>query len=150
LTRGPLGDWYAHLLWIERKKCILFTNELTLFNFIALDVKKAGLADMNTFFRENLRRGLEAIGIVGASASKLLLTLNDITISKTTNRSVLGSMNDYAFQYRVYVETQGGLHRCDILDMISSINETPMSAIGYDSGTQRLRRWLDNDISDLP
>ena len=59
-------------------------------------------------------------------------------------------MNDYAFQYRIYVETQGSLHRCDILDMISSINETPMSAIGYDSGTQRLRRWLDKGISVLP
>ena len=50
LTSTPLGDWYAHLLWIERKKCILFTNEVTLFNFLALDVKKADLADMNTFF----------------------------------------------------------------------------------------------------
>jgi hypothetical protein len=146
LTSTPLGDWYAHLLWIERKKCILFTNEVTLFNFFALDVKKADLADMNTFFRENLRRGLEAVGIIGAPASRLLLALGNITISKTNNRSVLGSMNDYAFQYRVYVETQGGLHHCDTLDMISSINESPMRAIGYDSGTRRLKQYLEGNI----
>jgi hypothetical protein len=144
-----LGDWYAHLLWIERKKCILFTNEETLFSFPVLDVTKKDLADMKAFFRENLLRGLEAIGIIGASASKLLLTLGDISISKTTNRSVLGSMNDYAFQYRIYVETQGGLHRCDILNMISSINESPMRAIGYDSGTRRLKRYLEGNIQDL-
>jgi len=150
LTRAPLGDWYAHLLWIERKKCILFTNEETLFSFPALDIKKTDLADTNTFFRENLRRGLEAIGIIGTSASKLLLTLGEEARSKTTNRSVLGSMNDYAFQYRVYVETQGGLRHCDMLEMTRAINESPMSAIGYDSGTQRLRRSLETILSDLP
>jgi hypothetical protein len=57
--RAPLGDWYANPLWITRKKCVLFTNEETLFNFIALDVKKTDLINMSAFFRENLRRGLE-------------------------------------------------------------------------------------------
>ena len=146
--RAPLGDWYANLLWMARKKCVLFTNEETLFSFLVLDAKKADLMDMNAFFRVNLRRGLEAVGIGGVVADRLILTLGEVSVAKTTNRSVLGSMNDYAFQYKVYAELKGGIHRCDVLDMIYSINKIPMSAIGYDSGTKRLKCLLETNIID--
>lgn len=29
-----LGNWYANLLRIERRKCLLFTNEKTLYSFL--------------------------------------------------------------------------------------------------------------------
>lgn len=35
------SDWYANLLWIERKKCILFAHAETLFCFLVTDVRKA-------------------------------------------------------------------------------------------------------------
>ena len=35
-----LGNWYANLLRIDRKKCILFTNEKTLYSFLIPRVKK--------------------------------------------------------------------------------------------------------------
>ena len=38
-TQG-LGNWYANLLRIDRRKCILFTNEKTLYSFLIPKVKK--------------------------------------------------------------------------------------------------------------
>jgi hypothetical protein len=35
-----LGSWHANLLHIDRRKCILFANDRTLFNFIVADLKR--------------------------------------------------------------------------------------------------------------
>lgn len=37
VTEG-LGNWYANLIRIDRKKCILFTNEKTLLSFLIQNV----------------------------------------------------------------------------------------------------------------
>ena len=36
-TDALLGSWHANLIHINRKKCVLFVNDKTLFNFILLD-----------------------------------------------------------------------------------------------------------------
>ena len=33
-----LGPWHANLIYIDRRKCVLFVNDNTLFNFIAPDL----------------------------------------------------------------------------------------------------------------
>ena len=35
-SSGRLGDWYANLLRIERRKCVMFTNAATLYTFLVL------------------------------------------------------------------------------------------------------------------
>ena len=35
-----LGNWYANLLRIDRRKCLLFTNEKTLYTFLIPKVLK--------------------------------------------------------------------------------------------------------------
>ena len=140
---GPLGDWLANLIWIERRKCILFTNEKTLFSFIVLDVKKRDLKNLRSFFVENLRKGLSAVGIPTPTIAKPLLGLGNIKIARAENRSVLGSMNDYAFQYKVHILEEGGINQCDIGNITSRVNETPMKAIGYESGTRKMLELLE-------
>jgi len=41
-----LGNWYANLLMIDRRKCILFTNEKTLYSFMIPKVKKENLTNI--------------------------------------------------------------------------------------------------------
>jgi hypothetical protein len=36
-------DWYAHLLWIDRRKCLLMTHAGTLFSVFMPNVTAAGL-----------------------------------------------------------------------------------------------------------
>ena len=54
-----LGDWYAHLLLIERKKCVIFTSEQTLLTFLAAGLSRDAIRDYATLFRAGLRQLLE-------------------------------------------------------------------------------------------
>lgn len=49
LTTG-LGNWYANLLVIDRRKCVLFTNEKTLYSFLLPNVKKENLKNFSTIW----------------------------------------------------------------------------------------------------
>jgi hypothetical protein len=43
-----LGPWYANLLHIDRRKCVLFVNDnKTLFNFIVPDVSRAAIRELD-------------------------------------------------------------------------------------------------------
>jgi len=53
----------------------------------------------------------------------------EIIIAKTNNRSVLGSMNDLAFQLRYRIAAMGGLVYVDLMELNHALNRIPMSAI---------------------
>jgi hypothetical protein len=69
------ADWYANLFWIERRKCILFTNVGTLFPLITLDVRKDSVRDFGRFFRNEYERILEYIDIERSNISAELLKI---------------------------------------------------------------------------
>ena len=45
-----LGSWHANLISIDRRKCVLFANDKTLFNFLIPDVTRAQLREMDKLF----------------------------------------------------------------------------------------------------
>ena len=58
-TPSPFGDWYGHLFTIDRRKCILFINEPTLFVCFASGVTKARYRQIVPFFRDVLKSSLQ-------------------------------------------------------------------------------------------
>jgi hypothetical protein len=44
-TEG-LGNWYCNIIRIDRKKCLLFTNEKSLYTFLVPKVLKANLKNI--------------------------------------------------------------------------------------------------------
>ena len=54
-TSGILGTWHANLLLINRRKCVLFVNDKTLFNFLIPGVKKEQLRKLDQHFRNYLQ-----------------------------------------------------------------------------------------------
>ena len=55
--------------------------------------------------------------------------IRDIYFAKTNNRSVLGSMNDLAFQIKFMIADSGGLVNTDISKLNHDLNRIPLSAI---------------------
>ena len=47
---ATLGPWHANLIYINRRKCILFANDATLFNFIVPDVNRSAIRDLQNLF----------------------------------------------------------------------------------------------------
>ncbi len=127
----PLGDWCVNLLRIQRKKCLLIVNEKTLFSILVPELKKAQIQNIAVVFREALFAALIDEEFTAAQAEKILSEYDEIGISKTTDRSVLGSMNDYTFLYKDFIEGDGGFQFCKISALIMQMNRTPMGARKY-------------------
>ena len=88
-----LGNWYANaLMW--RPQVALFVNETTLLPVFVPLAPAKGLAER---FPDQLGLVLEAIGVPVDFVSQEVLAMGDAVFAKTANRSVLGSMNDFAY-----------------------------------------------------
>ena len=126
-----LGSWHANLIYIERKKCVLFVNDKTLFNFIAPGVSRSEIRNLDVLFKSLLRCVLSEEGFDGSAKEKIMSEYDNISYAKTKSRSVLGSMNDLAFHYKYHIHHVGGLHSPAIPNIIRRLNEMPMGAIEY-------------------
>ena len=112
---GDIGGWHANLLRIDRRKSVLFTNDRTLYSFFVPSLKRPEFKRFQDVFRENLLNCLVNDGFPQSQIEKVLNEYQAIEIAKTNNRSVLGSMNDFAFQIKYRVAVFGGLDNTDLI-----------------------------------
>jgi hypothetical protein len=119
-----LGNWYANITRIDRKKCLLFTNEKTLYSFFIPNVKKANLKNISDEFLINLSFNLQAEGFGLEVISKIMQEYNEIGFAKTASKKVLGSMNQIAFEWEVRVQMKEGPDNIRVLEMNKEMNRT--------------------------
>ncbi len=150
-----LGDWYANLLIIERRKCVLFTSEKTLYSFLVPGVLKKDFKTFENLFRINLRLNLVGEGFRENIVERIMAEYMSLDMGKTRNRSVLGSMNELAYQYKVCIQIGGGINGCDIIEINKKVNRTLMGAIDNRYGIDSLRymfgdrRLMDQDLQRI-
>ena len=137
-----LWDWHANLLWLDRKKYVLFTNDQTLYSLLGHWIKTPRSADFLERFRLGLFKSLMSEGLAESQVEYVLGKHGQVTITKTNSRSVLGSMNDLAFQIKSMVSISGGLADADLSEITRELNRIPMSAIKYKVGIDELKRRL--------
>src|SRR4030043_1508539 len=113
-TEG-IGNWYANLLRIDRRKCLLFTNEKTLYTFLVPKVLKANLKNMEQEFLINLSYNLQYEGFGLEVINRVMQEYQEIGFAKTMSKSVLGPMNEFIFQYEVLIMQKEGLENIRIL-----------------------------------
>jgi len=130
-TPEGLGNWYCNLLRIDRRKCLLFTNEVTLYSFLIPRVLKQNLLNLEDEFLINLNLNLQAEGFSLEVINRVMQEYREIGFAKTANRRVLGSMNEFAFEYEFLIRREGGINRTRILEVNHQINRTPMSPLKY-------------------
>jgi len=141
-TEPPcLSDWHANLIWVERKKCVLFTNDQTLYSFL-IQVKKPLSEDFGKLFRLGLLKSLMSEGLDDACGAYMIGKQGAIVLTKTNSRSILGSMNDLAFQIKCMIRAMGGFVNADLSEISRELNRIPMRAIKYNVGIEELKRRL--------
>jgi|WetSurMetagenome_2_1015567.scaffolds.fasta_scaffold50907_3 hypothetical protein len=136
-----LDDWHANLLYLNRKKYILFTNSLTLYSHLMHWAKTPRPMNFAERFRLSLFNSLMGERLDEAQVDYMMRQHAQITITKTSSRSILASMNDITFRIKYYVYMDG-LTDIDWSEMSEEINIAPMGAIKYQSGIDELRRRL--------
>ena len=122
-------DWYANLLWFDRRKCLLLTHSATLFTIFEPNVSAAALRATGRLVtgligRELLNEGLPSGTFADLDPGKVVL-------ARTADRSVLGCMNDMAFHCEVVIADSGGLARTDIAELNRGLRRNINSARGY-------------------
>jgi|SRR5581483_8181257 len=144
------GDgWHANLLRIERRKCVLFTHDVTLYSVFVPALKKPAFDRLPEVFAERLFKTLLWEEFPQPQIEVMLDAVRVVHFGRSNNRSVLGSMNDLQFQIEVYVHYDGGLDSTDLVDLHRRLNRTPMSAVGYGYPVERLREYTAARVSGL-
>jgi hypothetical protein len=141
-----LGPWHANLIFIDRKKCVVFTNDKTLFNFIATDVSRAQIRKLDTLFRGLLQCVLSNEGFGPAVKEKIMAEYDVVAYAKTNNRSVLGSMNDLIFHYKLHIQNAGGVHSYAVPGIIRKLNRMSMQAISYKFPIDAMRSMFPSGV----
>lgn len=132
---GALGvepndnDWYANLLWISGRKCLLATHAGTLFSVFAPDVRAAELRPLGDFLVPRIVEQLAAEGFPTDALGPLDPT--EVVVGKTASRQVLGCMNDIAFACQHIAALEGGLPRLDLIGLHRHLQRNIVSARNY-------------------
>lgn len=126
-----LNSWHANLIYIARRKCVLFANDRTLFNFIVPDVRRADIRNLGEVFLSYLPCVLNEERLPKHIIEQIMVKSAHITYGSTSSRSVLGSMNDLAFHYEFHIYNAGGVHSAEVPSIIRQLNHMPMGALKY-------------------
>ena len=126
---GVLGQWHANLIYLDRRKSLLFVNDRTLFNFIVPDVPRSQIRDLAPLFRVWFSCVMAEEGINEPARKRILAEYDDIQFGPSSDRSVLGSANEIAFHYKYAVAEVGGVHSVRVPAIIKELNRLPLNAI---------------------
>jgi len=127
-----LGDWYATaLFW--RPRLALLVNERTLLPVLL------PLAPASTLLGRvapAVAQVLQLHGVDQDFVEREFAAMADVEVAKTSNRSVVGTMNEFAFEAEAYRDYRG---ITDLLDLALRLAETPCGAIKGNSPARLLR-----------
>lgn len=122
-----LGDWYATALFWKPQQLALLVNERTLMPILL------PLAPASTL-PERLGPAVGALlhryGMALPHIERELAAMAEVDVAKTSNRRVVGTMNEFGFEAGIYREDMGAT---DLAKLSMRLAETPCGAIGYNS-----------------
>jgi len=123
-----LGDWYANDLNIGRHRLVLCTNERSLLTVV---VTARDLPDLPRRLAESAATLLGSLGVRHDRIRTEVREMQWIQVARTQSRSVLGSMNDFAFAVDVYFRSDREAVSLQELDRW--LAETPCKPLQYRS-----------------
>jgi hypothetical protein len=90
----PLGVWYANLIYYEGADFLLFANHPSLYSVLVYISESNQDFDIFQLFMEMLVRNLILDGVDELTIRRIVSGYEPAILTKTANRSMLGSMND--------------------------------------------------------
>ncbi len=98
---NSLLDWTANLFMVSRWQCIILTNSASLYSVV---FPGKGVPNGRTFVEQSmkaLRDNMALDGIMDIFDTKIASALDSVSFCKTSDRRVLGSMNELVFQAKM-------------------------------------------------
>jgi hypothetical protein len=139
------GPWYANLLFVDRRKCVLFVHAKTLASFLVGDLSRAEMRKMGEVFRNGWGRYLLQEDFPAPLVETLLSEYKELTPATAHDKTVLGSMNDLAAHYKYEIPVMGSLKPEALVGTIRELNRMPMGAVKYALAIEELRALVGLD-----
>jgi hypothetical protein len=124
-----LGNWYATALFWKPQVALL-VNERTLLPVLMPLAPASTLAARSP---RKLATSLVRHGANHAFIANEVAAMSEVSVAKTSNRSVVGTMNEFAFLAEGYREDMDTL---DLVALSVRLADTPCGAIKRDSPTR--------------
>ena len=93
-----LGDWYVNILQLGRRQHLLFISERSRLPVVIPIREGKRLAEV---FPDAVCEVLALVGVAVADIADERLRMLEIAFGRTRNRSLLGTLNDFAFMAEV-------------------------------------------------
>jgi hypothetical protein len=138
----PIALWHANLLILDRRKCVLFTNDKTRYTFLVPGLRKPDFKHLGELFMDSLFRCMLNDGIPQKGVEKVLNTCSRYCFTKSSDRSVLGTMNDMASIVKWFVSDEGGLVNADISEIMMKVNRMPLKPLDYGYSVEAFKEML--------
>ena len=135
-------SWHANVLRFDRRKCVLFTHDPTLYSVFVPGLKKPDFERLDEVFGQRLFKALMWDEFAQTQIERMLEDCRMVRFTRSSNRSVLGSMNDMRFHIGWNVEDDGGLENLDLPGCHRRLNRIPFKAAGYGYPVERLLEYL--------
>jgi hypothetical protein len=104
-------DWYANLLWFDRRKCLLLTHAGTPFSVFVGDVRRRDLEPPGPPLVRAITNAIRyefPLGVLGP------LDPGAVKLARTASRRGLGHMNELAVECGWAIDAAGGLRAVDL------------------------------------
>ena len=89
-----LGDWYGNILQLGRRRHLLFISERSRLP-VVIPIREG--KQLASVFPDAVCEVLGHVGVATADIADERWRMSEIAFGRTRNRSLLGTLNDYAF-----------------------------------------------------
>ena len=127
-STGELGDWYANLVTTYAGDLIIFVNERTL---LTVAVPAWESEDLFGNFLQRVRNLLMMLDVSRHAIEQELSHYQEMRIGRTASRSVLGSMNDIAYNYQFIAERSAEQGMPSLSDAEYQLSQMPSIARNF-------------------
>jgi hypothetical protein len=131
VSDAALGNWYANLVTIDRRKTLILMSERTYLSFLLFGVRKQAKGRLAELFVAGLVQLLEIEGFTEPQIHRAVGTGGLLEYSKTNNRKALGNLNDLQQLYKEHILCNGSVADCNLWEIIRKTNRMPQRNLGW-------------------
>jgi hypothetical protein len=102
------------------------------------------MKDLPIVFHNGVNQVLSIEGFDSDVISSVTKECQEIEITKTTDNSLLGNLNDLVNLYKSLVLADGGFESCDLNSITKKINRTPQRNLEWSNSVEIVRQILDS------
>ena len=116
-----LGDWYGNILRIGRRQHLLFISERSRLP-VVLPIAES--KRLSTVFPKAVCEWLSIVGVAAGDIADERMRMSELAFGRTRNRSLLGTLNDFAFMAQSGAARRAALESPE--ELMRFLSQTPI------------------------